>query len=69
MIAVFGSDNKNKNYNNLLLDIHEKEIYDFLISKDCLRIKTKVDFLQKINSIVSAFDYNKKEPLNLKKFK
>ena len=58
-----------RNYHTLLTGAQEKEMYDFLISKDSLRIKTKVEFLQKINSIVTAIDYEKEEPLNLKRFK
>jgi hypothetical protein len=58
-----------RNYHTLLTSSHEKEMYDFLVSKDSLRIKTKVEFLQKINSIVSAFDYKSANILNLKRFK
>lgn len=58
-----------RNYDGLLAGSHEKEMHDFLLSSDSKRIKTKVEFLQKINSVVSAFDYDKNKPLNLKRYK
>lgn len=55
---------------NQLTDAHEKEMFDFLKDKsESLRIKSKTEFLHKINSIVSAIDFDKNKPLNLKRFK
>jgi ParB/RepB/Spo0J family partition protein len=53
-----------------LTNAHENEMFNFLQNKDASkRINTKVDFIQKINSIVSAFDFDPSQPLNLKRYK
>ncbi|RRO19689.1 zincin-like metallopeptidase domain-containing protein [Flavobacteriaceae bacterium 14752] len=53
-----------------LSNAHEREMFDFLMdNKASKRITTKVEFLQKINSIVQTLDFNKNKPLNLKRFK
>jgi hypothetical protein len=60
--------NARQNYD--LTDAHETEMFQFL--KDAslsARIRTKAEFLQKINAIAGGFDFDKNEILNLKKFK
>lgn len=58
-----------KNY-SVLNNVHEKEMFSFLIDENqSKRIKTKTDFLQKINAIVTAFDFEASQTLNLKRFK
>lgn len=58
-----------RNY-KILTNAHENEMFVFLLNKDdSKRILNKVEFLQKIHTITSAFDFNLKDPLNLKRFK
>lgn len=51
-----------------LTNAHEREMFLFLMDKEqSKRVKTKADFLQKIYTIVGAFDFEKSNPLNLKR--
>lgn len=51
-----------------LTNAHEREMFLFLMDKEqSKRVKTKADFLQKIYTIAGAFDFEKSNPLNLKR--
>jgi ParB-like chromosome segregation protein Spo0J len=53
-----------------LTNQHEREMFEFLMDKKASkRITKKVEFLQKINSIVQTLTFEADKPLNLKRFK
>jgi hypothetical protein len=53
-----------------LTNEHENELYDALIDEMfSKRIKNKVDFLQKVGSIVGEIEYDKNKPLNIRRFR
>jgi ParB-like chromosome segregation protein Spo0J len=53
-----------------LTDQHETELFEALLDKGFRqRVTKKTDFLQKVYSIAGAMDYNKGNPLNIRRFK
>lgn len=53
-----------------LTNEHENELYDALMDEMfSKRITNKVDFLQKVGSIVGEIEYDKNKPLNIRRFR